>query len=49
LKVFTKASTTPLLSGLSIEVKQDSKLKAKAISIVRWAAKIAPLLESHCT
>jgi len=49
LKVFTKASAMPLLSGLSTGVKQGTRLSARAISMVRWAAKIEPLSESHCT
>src|SRR5436190_20890585 len=39
----------PLLSGLSTGVKQGTRLSAKAVSIVLWAAKIDPLSESHCT
>src|SRR5438874_9487456 len=39
----------PLLSGLSTGVKQGTRLSARAISMVRWAAKIEPLSESHCT
>src|SRR5256885_3792985 len=38
----------PLLSGLSTGVKQGTRLSAKAVSIVLWAAKIDPLSESHC-
>jgi hypothetical protein len=38
----------PLLSGLSIGVKQGARLSATAISIVR-AAKIEPLSDNHCT
>src|SRR5436309_185004 len=39
----------PLLSGLSIGVKHGIRLRAMAISTVRWAAKIEPLSDSHCT
>src|ERR1051325_1026522 len=39
----------PLLSGLSTGVKHGTRLRARAISIVRGAAKIEPLSESHCT
>ena len=39
----------PLLSGLSTGVKHGTRLSPKAISMVRWAAKIEPLSESHCT
>jgi hypothetical protein len=38
LNVFTKASATPLLSGLSTGVKQGSRFNAMAISIVLAAA-----------
>src|ERR1700730_13904766 len=49
LKVFTNASAMPLLSGLSTGVKHGTRLSARAISMVLWAAKIDPLSESHCT
>src|SRR5216683_875691 len=39
----------PLLSGLSTGVKHGTRLRATAISMVLWAAKIEPLSESHCT
>ena len=39
----------PLLSGLSTGVKHGTRLRAKAISMVLWAAKIEPLSDSHCT
>src|SRR5438128_1320597 len=39
----------PLLSGLSTGVKHVTRLRATAISSVRWAAKIDPLSDSHCT
>jgi len=51
LKGFHKGlgQTIPLLSGLSTGVKQATRLSAVAISIVRWAVKIEPLSDSHCT
>src|SRR5215475_6267687 len=39
----------PLLSGLSTGVKHGTRLSARAISMVLWAAKIEPLSDSHCT
>jgi hypothetical protein len=47
LKVFTKASTMPSLSGLSTGVKQD--LRFKAAARVRLEAKIDPLTVSVWT
>jgi len=49
LKVLTKASAIPLLSGLSTGVKHGSRLRAAAISRVRYVAKTEPLSVSHCT
>jgi hypothetical protein len=43
------ASAMPLRSGLSTGVKQGTRLSARAISMVRWAAKIEPLSDSHWT
>ena len=42
LEGLTKASAMPLLSGLSTGVKHATRFSAKAISRVRWAAKIEP-------
>src|SRR5215469_9410977 len=39
----------PLLSGLSTGVKHGTRLSAKAMSMVLWAAKIEPLSDNHCT
>jgi len=38
----------PLLSGLSTGAKQDTRLSARAISMVRWAAKESSP-DSHCS
>jgi hypothetical protein len=43
LKVFTKASAMPLLSGPSTGVKHGTRLSATAISMVLRAVKIEPL------
>ena len=37
------------LPGLSTGVKHGARLSARAISMVLWAANIAPLSDNHCT
>ena len=39
----------PLARMRCERVKHGARLSAKAISTVRWAAKIEPLSDSHCT